>query len=363
MLSILLSLWISLFPASDLDEINHLFHVQQQAINTNNMSGYVSTIYEDEHYRQEQKRWFKDAVSFIDPKSFQIKVKKYHFISKSHYHAEIIHSYRKNHKLYSFVRPVEMKKTKQGWKDADSLAYERKKRFITVKYSDRNLLPESQKALTILSLVSEKMVHKYSWNPRVVEVKLYHDPEVFRQSVKLSLPTWAGGWNEAKQSIKLVVGKSDTVSLTHGLAHEYTHQLLSDMTNDNAAYWLQEGAAMFYEAWFTKEKPEIEKNFHPFAISELEQMNLEQLPDNEASRYYISCYMRFKEIVQQHGEKQIAKAFREMRNYPYIDEDSAVKQQETNKRTRHILQKNKLLPNKTNTLEDAYLNMSDKRVL
>lgn len=363
MLSIILSLWIALFPSSDINEMKQIFDVQQQAINTNNLSAYLSTLYDNEHYKQEQKRWFQDAVSFIEPKTFRIRVKNYHFISKDRYHVEIEQSYRKNNRLYSSVRPVEVKKTKEGWKDADLLSFEVKKGLITIKYSDPSLLDQADRALGILSHVSKVMAEKYLWQPSNIEVKLYADPEVFRQSVKLSLPAWAGGWNEAKQSIKLLVAKSDKASLTHGLAHEYTHQLLSDMTNDNAAYWLQEGAAMFYEAWISKEQPFIDEDFHPYTIEQLERLNLEQLSDEEASRYYLSCFIRFKDLVQQYGEKQLAKTFLKLRQYPYIDEDSAVKQQETNKRTKYIFQKNKIFPSYTNKLDDAYLNISKKELL
>jgi hypothetical protein len=363
MLSIIFSLWISLFPLQDINEMQQMFYVQQQAINTNNLPKYLSTLYSDQHYKQEQKRWFKDAVSFIDPKSFHIKIKSYHFLSKGRYHVEIFQSYRKNHQLYTFIRPVEVIKTKQGWRDADSLAYERKKGSITIKYTDPKFLDQAERSLGILSHVSELMAHKYLWRPRNIEVKLYRDPEVFRQSVKLSLPTWAGGWNEAKQSIKLIIGETDVASLTHGLAHEYTHQLLSDMTNDNAAYWLQEGAAMFYEALVSKERPFKDENFHPYTIEQLERLNLEQLPDEAASQYYVSCFIRFKELVHQYGEKRIAKAFRELRQYPYIDEDSAMKQQETNERTDHVFQKNKLIPSNISELKDTYINWNVREIL
>lgn len=363
MLSMFLSLWIALTPSSDINEMKQMFYAQQQAINTNNLSAYISTLYNNEHYKQEQKRWFQDAVSFIEPKSFHIKVKSYHFISKGLYHVKIVQSYQKNNHLYTFVRPVEVRKTEHGWKDADSLAFERKKGFITIKYNDSDLLNQADRALAILSHVSKAMSEKFLWELRNIEVKLYADPEVFRQSVKLSLPAWAGGWNEAKQSIKLLVGKSDTASLTHGLAHEYTHQLVSDMTNDNAAYWLQEGAAMYYEALLSKEKPFIDRDFHPYTIEQLERLNLEQLPDEEAARYYLSCFMRFKELVQQNGEKQLAKAFLKLRQYPYMDKDSAVKQQETNKRTKDVFQKYRLIFSHSDKLDDAYLNFSKKEIL
>ena len=92
MFSIILSLWITLFPSPDINELNQMFYVQQQAINTNNLSVYLSTFYDDEHYKQEQKRWFQDAVSVIEPKSFHIKIKSYRFLSKDRYHVEIVQS-------------------------------------------------------------------------------------------------------------------------------------------------------------------------------------------------------------------------------------------------------------------------------
>jgi hypothetical protein len=344
MLNLIFSLWIAFIPFTDTKEIDQLFHEQEHAIHTHNLTAYLSTLYDNEHYKQEQKRWFQDAVSFIEPRSFHTKVKRYERRSKGHYYVEVEQSYQKNNHIYTFVRPVEVKKTKHGWKDADSLTFEQKKGSITIKYSNPDLLDQANKSLAVLSHVSKVMADKFVWKPRDIEVKLYADPEIFRHSVKLSLPVWAGGWNEAKQSIKLLVGKSDTASLIHGLAHEYTHQLISDMTNDNAAYWLQEGAAMFYEAMLSKEQPFIETGFKPYTIEQLERLSLEQLSDEAASRYYLSCYMRYKELVKKYGEDKLAKAILKLRYYPYVDKDSAVKQQETNKRTKDIFQKYKLLP-------------------
>jgi hypothetical protein len=363
MLTILLSFLIAFFPGSDIKDIQTMFYTKQQSVNENNLSRFLSTIYPNEHYKQEQKRWFFDAVSFIDAKSFRVKVKNYKMISKDHFQVILTQTYRKKNRLYTFTYRTEVKKTKKGWKDADSLGYERKKGAITVKYSDPNLLLQAERAISILTHVSEVLGDKYWQKPKVIEVKLYHNPDIFRQSVKLSLPEWAGGWNEARQSIKLVVGKSDRASLTHGLAHEYTHQLINEMTNDNAAYWLQEGAAMYYEALLSKEAPIIDSDFHPYTISQLERLNLEELSDQKASHYYVSCYIQFKKLIQQHGEDKLRNVLRKLYRYPYIDVDSVMKQKETNQRTSHILQEYNMLPNNSHRLSDAYLKKINKNIL
>jgi hypothetical protein len=314
-----------------------MFHTKQVAVNNENLSSYLSTIYPDDHYRQEQKRWFEDAVQFIDPKSFQITIKKYKKLSGDRYQVEIIQSYQKKHKQYVLQYPVYVQKTKQGWKDADTFENEVHRGSLTVKYSDLVLKTQAKRSLAVLSMTSHVLNRKWNWHPKQIEAKLYQNPEIFRQSVKLSLPSWAGGWNEAKQSIKLVVGKTDISSLNHGLAHEYTHQLLSDMTNDNASYWLQEGAAMYYEAFFSKEKPNIERDFQPYSIRELENMNLEQLKDQDAYQYYLSCYIQFHRLIDKFGEKKIASVLQQLHQFPYIDADSAQKQRLTNQRTEKVL--------------------------
>jgi hypothetical protein len=364
MITLLLSCWFAIFPVSDVQSIQDLFATKQHAVNTGDLSMYLSTIYTDNHYRQEQKRWFLDAVSYIDSNSFRLKVTNLKRISKDRYQVKVVQSYRKNNKQYIFRYPVDVKKSKKSWKDTDSLSFEMRSGHIVIKYSDPNLKEQAKRAIGILSRVSKVLGSKYNWYPSVMEAKLYQEPELFRQSVKLSLPTWAGGWNEAKQSIKLVVSEEDKASLIHGLAHEYTHQLVSDLTNDNASYWLQEGAAMYYESLVTGEEPLLNKQFKPYSIVQLEKMNLEQLPDSEASRYYLSCYVQFRQLVQKFGEKTIANIFRKLHHYPYIDVDSAMKQKETNQRTYNILVENKILPRKANRFDDAYINrVTDKKIL
>src|SRR4051812_29606125 len=117
MLTFLLTCWLGLFFTSDIQGIESLFFAKQAAVNGGNTALYLSTIYPDSHYRQEQKRWFEDAVRFIDPDSFQIAIKKYKKLSTDHYEVEIIQSYQKRKKRYILQYPVHIRKTKQGWKD------------------------------------------------------------------------------------------------------------------------------------------------------------------------------------------------------------------------------------------------------
>ncbi len=331
MLTILLCWCLSLFHHEDIPPlIQALFTAKQEAVRTGDMKAYLNTIFPDKHYQQEQKHWFFDAITYIDPKSFRIQVEQITHLKPNVYQVKITQSYTREHRHYRYTYPVIVKKTSFGMKDADTFTDELKQGVMKVKYSDTNEIKQANQTLRMLKNISARLRDIYHWKPDVMEVKLYQDPALFRQSVKLSLPTWAGGWNEAKQAIKLVVGNTDTKSLYHGLAHEYTHQLVSSLTNDNAAYWLQEGAAMYYEAKITGEPPQFNHQFHPYKIKELEKLNLEQLPDDLASKYYLSCYAQFRQLVEQYGENKIGQVFLNLKKYPFVDKDSVMKQKETN---------------------------------
>jgi hypothetical protein len=340
MLQLLFSIWLSLSPLSFSDDqaIEKTVEIKQRAINQRDMELFMSTIYPDNHYLQEQKRWFHDAISFVDRGSFRLTVKHKQQLAKDRYRVDVVQTFLHNHHRYTAVYPLEMRKTANGWQDIDFLPYRISQGRISVRYNNPVHTDYAKQALTILTHVDQVLANKFYWHPKKLETKLYDNPALFRQSVKLSLPTWAGGWNEARESIKLIVEQADASWLKHGLAHEYTHQLLSDLTNDNAAYWLQEGTAMYYEALISRESPTISVNFRLYSISELEKLNLEQLQAKDATRYYLSCYVHVRNFIQRYGEDKLQQMLHMLRRYSYIDADSASKRLQTNQRTAAALQ-------------------------
>jgi hypothetical protein len=80
-----------------------------------------------------------------------------------------------------------------------------------------------------------------------LHIKLYDDHEVFLQSIKLTLPAWVGGWHESGESIKLFAAMRRADAYAPMLRHETTHMALSELTGDNAAYWMHEGFATLLE--------------------------------------------------------------------------------------------------------------------
>ncbi|WP_433745165.1 hypothetical protein [Falsibacillus pallidus] len=81
---------------------------------------------------------------------------------------------------------------------------------------------------------------KFNWNPGPLSIKLYPTPG----EVSATVP-WVSlaGWNEVGESIKITTEL--TQRIFSFLAHELTHKMLGDVTNDNASIYIQEGFASF----------------------------------------------------------------------------------------------------------------------
>ena len=356
-ISILL-LWALFFAASPAgaspgcpepvaDTIRKLVKEKETAVNSQNREQFLQLINPSRKaYWREQKRWFEDAVRYIDPGSFRMQVESVIPERPFRVCAWIKQSYRKNGREHSLTYPLRFEKTDQGWKDSD-LAFEHMASGdVVVYYTDPRLKRQATIALDIVRRAVDGFHEKYSWMPaEAVEVKLYHEPELFRQMVKPSLPEWAAGWNEAGQSIKFVgaLRMDDWEgSFASGLVHEVTHKMVSERTGDNAAYWLQEGAAEYYQTRLLpglRNLMDEQKIERPWRFAVLESLELEKLPLKEASQYYSQSGHLFRFLIERYGEDKIREIFAVLRKHPTIDRDSADKIPELNRRTRAAIKK------------------------
>ncbi|SEN40688.1 peptidase MA family metallohydrolase [Lihuaxuella thermophila] len=325
-------------PDSDEKMVRELVKQKEQAVNQRKWRSYLRLLDPAKKmYIQEQKRWFQDAVQYIDAGSFRLKVLSVVPLNKDQMCVWVHQSYTKNGKMYAVKFPLLFLRTRQGWKDADLAFKQLPSDFITVYYSDSSLEDQAHIALDTLNKAVYVFKQRFDWSPARIEVKLYHDPELFRQSVKPSLPSWAGGWHEAGESIKLIGGLPNSAVFASGLVHELTHQMVSELTNDNAAYWLQEGAAMYYELHLL---PGLHDGYslewdteQMMSVSELEHTNLERLSPREAARYYQTCYRLFSYLIETYGDQQIQKVFSVLRKSPPVDVDSSQKLRLLNEKT------------------------------
>jgi hypothetical protein len=74
-----------------------------------------------------------------------------------------------------------------------------------------------------------------------IQIKLYASSQTVTSSVSLNAPLF-GGWNEPGEALK-VVARRDGIPLST-LAHEATHQMVSELDeNETVPWWLHEGLA------------------------------------------------------------------------------------------------------------------------
>lgn len=329
-------------------QIVQLAHEKAQAVNRRDWPSFQRIIHPDRPvYMQEQKRWFQDAVQYVDPGSYRLNVLSVIPYRPYQVLAWVEQSYRRKGTRYAVKFPLLFQRTDQGWRDTDYPFRHLVGRGVIVRYTDSRLRDQATVAMETVQRALVQFRSKYGWTPgRDVEVKLYHHPEVFRQSVKLSLPMWAAGWHEARQSIKFVglLNVNDWgPSFAMGIVHETTHHMISELTGDNAAYWLQEGAAGYYQSHLLpglKEHSDPTVSVAPgWTVRDLERRNLERLSDGEAEQFYAQSRDFFAFLVERYGEKKLQRLFGVLAMYPVIDRDSSDKLAICNARTRKAVQK------------------------
>lgn len=328
-------------------EVKETVQIQSQAVNEGDWERFKQCLWEsDQTYVQERKRWFEDAVRFIDRGTFEMKVESVAPYKPNLLQVWINQSYKKDGALHSVHFPLIYQQTADGWKDSDLLFHSLSRENVTVKFSDKRLSEQASVALNVTEKALEAFEKRLNWKPeKPIQIKLYHRKETFRQSVKLSLPNWAVGWNERGQAIKFVGnersdGSDDTFAA--GIVHEITHRVISDMSHDNASYWMQEGVAEFYQRQLLpglhmQDSAQLDKPRWTF--DQLEQLNLEALPAEEARLYYLHSYDILRLFMKQYGEKELIEWCEALKMYPEIDEDSASKIPELNARTREAFEK------------------------
>lgn len=327
-------------------EIKQVVHMQSEAVNKGDWEQFKRLLWKsDRTYIQERKRWFEDAVSYIDRGTFHMEVESIAPYKPGLLQVWIHQSYEQEGVRHTVRFPLIYQQTAGGWKDSDLSFYTMSRENVIVKYTDKRLSEQASVALDVVEKSLEAFKKRLDWEPdKAIQIKLYHQKEMFRQSVKLSLPNWAAGWNERGQAIKFVgsVNSTDSDTFASGIVHEITHRVISDLSHDNAAYWMQEGLAEYYQRHLLpglrlQGSDPLRKPHWTF--EKLERLNLETLPAEEARLYYLHSYDMVRLFMKEYGEEELKEWCEALKMYPDIDEESAAKIPELNTRTREAFEK------------------------
>lgn len=227
---------------------------------------------------------------------------------------------------------------KGSWKISDMPYSSLRDGNITVNYLEGQR-EMAEKQLQNIKAILELYKSTFKWSPNNITVKLYKSSEEMAATIPW---TTLAGWNEAGESIKVlgVSGKDDTLLY---LAHEIAHNMLSDLTNDNASLYIHEGFATLLEYSITRNKDgklmlDYSKSdgFAQSAIKavkekfiSIEEMN--KLTYEQGYEIYFYGFLLTKYLVEERGLKQYITMSESLRKYPYRDERSEQKVELTNR--------------------------------
>ena len=161
-----------------------------------------------------------------------------------------------------------------------------------------------------------------------VSIKIYEDKNTFLYNTKLSMPDWAGGWYESGESIKTYLYETTPETYEYLVRHEATHMLLAAATNDNAAYWMQEGFATTMPEYVTMGKLVINRKSTikealdagklP-SVSEHVNTNIETLTNIfDVRLYYGYSSAMVVYLLEKTDDATLLRLFDELETYPYI---------------------------------------------
>jgi len=338
-------------PESWQTEIRELVRQQESAVISGSLERYMQTIEDrDAVYWQEQRHWFTDAAAFVKERKYRRSVSAFLERRANDEVVALIEQRAEEGGKARRVRvPICFRRTPAGWKDADLPFLETRSPHTIVKVTHQRLLPFARELQGMADQVQKRLASLYGWKPRQpVAVKLYGKKDWFLQSVKWSLPDWAGGWNEYGESIKLLVEANADISDRYktyyhsAIIHEMVHKMLGELTNDNAAYWLQEGLAEQTSARMDRipendALPVIPRS-ELWSWPKLASVQLEQLTAEEAPQYYHQSRLIVEFLLERYGYQPLREAFRLLRQQPYIPASTAEKLQEVNRRTVRALE-------------------------
>lgn len=331
---------------SAIEAASRIIRQKQEAVNRKDRAAFLSVLNPaSSTYVEEQSRWFDDAVRWIDPGSYRLRLISVIPEQEHQLRVWVEQSYYKDGTRYRVRFPLMLQETAAGLKDSDYPFYHLTQGKVLVRFTDRSQREQAVIVQEAAVKALQQFRRKLDWNPEgQLEIKLYSDPEVFRQSIKPSLPRWVGGWFEAGQSIKMVGAENytDRRLLSSTVIHELSHRMVSEQSGDNAAYWLQEGAAEYYQSHLVPgliQKREPKQTRPRWSLRKLERIDLESLSTEDAVDYYRQCEQLFCFMMDRFGPATIKRLWVSLALYPSIDRDGADKLESLNKRTRDTLKK------------------------
>lgn len=291
--------------------IQDVMNQKLRAIREQNESLYMATVIaNDEHYRTEQGRWFKDiSSSAVRDLSFEVESTDVKENGDVRAH---IHQHHMTNEVYDFeyelVFKLEGGTYRDGGVDFDIVDTDR----YTFKYihgddNARRLSEYCDEAIDSVERLFNKKIQEK------VEFKCYNELDLVRQR---TMPTFGFSflaWAEPDESTKFFAGGDDLTFYKGIMKHELIHFATRHPNDVSVPTWLSEGLAFWYgnmHGTFPKKEGFFEQFYDLIdferALTELEGIDLSKLEDHiEIVNYYALCGSYIGYMVDRFGHDRV----------------------------------------------------------
>ncbi|MBS4171726.1 hypothetical protein [Bacillus sp. FJAT-49736] len=208
----------------------------------------------NEVFFKEQQRWIEEVIYKKDH-GFKISISFYGFQQESDSKGTVVFSVQMDDQTKgSKTNAVTYECIKEGnvWllNDVPFKKLSDDSNGITVFYTE-----DQREAAKTMMTDAKDIVAFYSenfhWKPNPISIKIYSSDEEASATVPY---IQLSGWNETGESLKISTEQQPISSVFSILAHELTHKMLSDLSNDNASLYIQEGFATYLENRVQRDK-------------------------------------------------------------------------------------------------------------
>ncbi len=246
---------------------------------------------------------------------------------------KIYETYRVDGKKNLLIYWAEFRMSENGARYSDLVFQEKREGNIILYYSP-GLEPIADRVFQSIRAAYEKVGAILPGRPTRVVVKAYDDSGLFASFIKPSIGFDMAGWNEAGEAVKLNFGLQDWRGmgeavmknyLEHTLAHEITHLISGEMSNNNLPYWFAEGLATYVDGSADGEMPSV-------TLDDLAGQNIENITDAGMIRqFYIDSGRYMTGLIQRKGIEEVIKLLGEMGAYPENLQDTGSSMESSNR--------------------------------
>jgi hypothetical protein len=278
---------------------------------------------DNKEFYNEQRRWINKAIN-SNIEDYSLELIEMESIDDTSVMVTLNQKYKYNYKNYDLTYKGKYIKTADGWKDSDIFFKVKESEHFIIKHmeNDENL----DKIINAAEKAYDQITERYGRELDTKTVlKIYSDRELLRQCVDLTVAWQFTGWYETNEALKIFSGREPEYSYVGLAAHELTHRITMEDSNNNMPYWFAEGLAMYFanfhenggdhleNRWYTK------KDFK-LPIQKLEQMNLETMTDDyNIGRYYGVSGIMIKYIDLKYGREKLYGIINELGSHPYSE--------------------------------------------